>query len=77
MKIIKLPCETTVTCKKCGCVYEFNSEDIDIIKYEALDHTYNYCKIYVKCPFCGDIKEINILTHEEFPKNPYKERGEE
>jgi hypothetical protein len=39
------------TCVNCGCVFEFNKEDVDNSFIDSRDRCTYW---YVKCPECGD-----------------------
>lgn len=46
MKIIEIP-ENTWECCRCGCVYQFDEEDIEKGGWPS------YTGPYVECPVCG------------------------
>lgn len=56
MKILELPVETTIHCK-CGCKFEFDTDDVEI------DTIYADCimlkHILIECPFC----EQKMIIH--------------
>lgn len=75
MKVIKqgvvIP-KNRITCGECGCIFEYDTEDIETVKQEwtEFDHSL-YMNEYhcthdadmVKCPTCGDYKTIGTRNH--------------
>ena len=63
MKIIKLPCEQKVVCDVCGCVYEFDNNDV-CVESEVLRNIGGdiIClpDLYTVCPFCKTKQELAI-----------------
>lgn len=67
-KIIKKPDFEEVTCRACGCVYEYEEGD-DVL---TLSHIASSTSIYnksetlvrmrVRCPICGHDNELKIKT---------------
>lgn len=51
MKILKMPVETTIKCG-CGCMFEFDFEDLIIKTIYCLNEPETSI-VAVKCPFCG------------------------
>lgn len=51
MKILKMPVETTIKCG-CGCMFEFDCEDLIINTIISLNGP-EMIHVAVKCPFCG------------------------
>lgn len=53
MKILKLPVETKIACG-CGCVFEFDMDDVEQIGCYTYADVVNkvHSKLAVDCPFC-------------------------
>lgn len=60
--------ERRITCKRCGCIYEYDTYDIrEDNNYGVVYGYYNQSAPYVTCPDCGlktylDFHQENIVT---------------
>ena len=83
MKVIKEGCvipQNRLICEKCGCIFEYDKEDIvkEVCEWEEFDSSlymnqYHYVgKVQsVQCPTCSQIREIsrNIISCNLVPFN--------
>ena len=72
MKILKLPFEMKVECS-CGCIFEFDYEEIDIQCYQnlTLDGDRHFVRrLEIPCPICHKIHDLqDIRIEKENKKN--------
>lgn len=56
IRVIKHGTKRTIECKNCGCVFEYEKEDINTIQTG-----YNEYKYYIDCPDCKQEAEIQYI----------------
>lgn len=69
-KILEQPKSKPVTCKVCGCKYEFeNGDTVHVTGIETQSVSRNAQRIiiarYLDCPACGNSNDIEFIKDEE------------
>ena len=70
MIIYKLPVDTQINCE-CGCMFEFNTDDV--MSFTYYENNKEHYHMAVECPFCKDRHIIHKISKEiQRPCQPAK-----